>query len=174
MVIDGKASLSIKSLTRRASDVTAVLGLTPTAIAERGDPVGKLRTGADGKPSMRERSSSIWVLDAADSQTDDGTGLSSVHYLADALEAKREALATLRGDYFIEIRWSGFSDSQQGGFLIPAELMATLGSLGCDFHGTVYLTAEAANSAASAEIDEEDAAAEGDAESPETEPETTD
>lgn len=141
MVIDGKASLSIKSLTHRAAEVTGVLGIEPTAIAERGDPVGRLRTGADGKPSMRERTHSIWALDAPDADPDDGTGLSGVYSLVSTLEERRDALASLREDYFIEIRWSGFSDRPQGGFLIPSELLAALGALGCDFHGTVYLQA---------------------------------
>lgn len=139
MVIDGIASLSIKSLTHPASAVTTVLGLQPTSSAERGDPVGRLRTGADGKPSMRERASSIWVLDSTEADPDDTSGFSSVRSLVAALESKREALASLQENYFIEVNWNGFSDRPQAGFLIPADLLAALGSLGCDFHGTVYL-----------------------------------
>jgi hypothetical protein len=142
MVIDGIASLSVKSLTHPASAVTTILGIQPTSSAERGDPVGRLRTGADGKPSMRERTNSIWVLDSIEADPNDTSGFSSVRALVETLESKREALEGLRENYFIEVRWNGFSDRPQAGFLIPSELLAALGSLGCDFHGTVYLHAD--------------------------------
>lgn len=138
MLVDGKASLSIKSVTHPAAEVTAILGLTPTIIAERGDPVGKLRTGADGKPSMRERTSSIWVLDGQASDPDDRSGFSSVQALVDLLAPKAAQLELLRTNYFVEIAWSGYSDRPQAAFLLPAELLAALGALGCDFHGTVF------------------------------------
>jgi len=144
VVIDGKASLSIKSLTNSASDVTAVLGLEPTASAEIGDPVGRVRTGADGKPSMRERTHSIWALDAEHIDSDDRSGFAGVRSLVALLESRKSALKKLHDRYFMEIRWSGFSDSPQGGFLLPSDLLVALGSLGLDFHGTVYLTEDRA------------------------------
>lgn len=144
MLIDGIASLSIKSLTRPAADVTGIIGLEPTSLAERGDPVGRIRTGADGKPSMRERTHSIWALDVFGDDPDDKTGLSSVRAIVALLEPRREALAKLAKHYFVEIRWSGYSDRPQAGFLIPSDLLGPLGSLGIDFHGTVYLHDEPA------------------------------
>ena len=138
MVIDGKASLSIKSLTHTAAAVTAVLGLEPTATAELGDPVGRVRTGWDGKPSMRERTHSIWVLDSPEMLSAEESDFSSVHGLIEALQAKRTALDKLREHYFIEIAWNGYSDRMQAGFLIPADLLAAMGALGIDFHGQVF------------------------------------
>jgi hypothetical protein len=151
VLIDGRASLSIKSVTHPAAEVTAILGLTPTIIAERGDPVGKLRTGADGKPSMRERTSSIWVLDGPASDPDDGSGFSSVQALVEVLTGKEAQLERLRAHYFVEIAWSGFSDRPQAGFLLPAELLAALGALGCDFHGTLFLHGDTGSASESAE-----------------------
>lgn len=139
MLIDGIASLSIKSLTHPAADVTAIIKLEPTSLAERGDPVGRIRPGADGKPSMRERTHSIWALDVIPDDPDDTTGLSSVRAIVGLLESRREALGALAEHYFVEIRWSGYSDRPQAGFLIPSDLLGPLGSLGIDFHGTVYL-----------------------------------
>lgn len=139
MVIVGKASLSIKSLTHSAAAVTQILGIEPTGIGELGEPFGRERTGADGAPRRRERTHSTWVLEAPDPDPDDSTGFASVESLVSILQARTEALARLRANYYIEIWWNGYSDSTQAGFLLPAELLMALGTLGCDFHGTVYL-----------------------------------
>lgn len=138
MVIDGKASLSIKSLTHTAAAVTKILGLEPTATAERGDPVGRVRPGSDGKPSMRERTHAIWVLDSPETLSSEESDFSSVHGLIETLQPKRKALDKLREHYFIEIAWNGYSDRMQAGFLIPADLLAAMGALGIDFHGQVF------------------------------------
>ncbi|MGV8895835.1 MAG: DUF4279 domain-containing protein [Rhodoglobus sp.] len=138
MVIDGKASLSIKSLTHTAAAVTKILGLEPTATAELGDPVGRVRPGSDGKPSMRERTHSIWVLDSPETLSSEESDFSSVHGLIDTLQTKRKALDKLREHYFVEIAWNGYSDRMQAGFLIPSDLLAAMGALGIDFHGQVF------------------------------------
>ena len=138
MVIDGKASLSIKSLTHTAAAVTRILGLEPTATAELGDPVGRVRPGSDGKPSMRERTHSIWVLHSPEPLSSEKSDFSSVHGLIEILQPKHEALDTLHEHYFIEIAWNGYSDRLQAGFLIPADLLAAMGALGIDFHGQVF------------------------------------
>ena len=138
MVIDGKASLSIKSLTHTAAAVTKILGLQPTATAELGDPVGRVRPGSDGKPSMRERTHSIWVLDSPEPLSSDESDFSSVQVLIDSLQPKRKALDKLREHYFVEIAWNGYSDRMQAGFLVPAELLAAMGALDIDFHGQVF------------------------------------
>ena len=138
MVIDGKASLSIKSLTHKAAAVTKILDLVPTATAELGDPVGRVRTGSDGKPSMRERTHSIWVLDSPEMLSAEESDFSSVQGLIDTLQSKRKALDKLREHYFIEIAWNGYSDRMQAGFLIPSDLLAAMGALGIDFHGQVF------------------------------------
>ena len=138
MVIDGQASLSIKSLTHTAAAVTKVLGLEPTATAELGDPVGRVRPGSDGKPSMRERTHSIWVLDSPETLSAEESDFSSVHGLIETLQPKRKALDKLREHYFIEIAWNGYSDRMQAGFLIPSDLLSAMGALGIDFHGQVF------------------------------------
>ncbi len=138
MVIDGKASLSIKSLTHSAAAVTKILGLEPTVTAELGDPVGRVRPGSDGKPSMRERTHSIWVLDSPETLSTEESDFSSVHGLIDTLQPKRKALEKLRDHYFVEIAWNGYSDRMQAGFLIPSDLLAAMGALGIDFHGQVF------------------------------------
>lgn len=139
MVIDGKASLSIKSLTHTAAAVTEILGIEPTGSGELGEPFGRERTDRDGGIRRRERTHSSWVLDAPDPDPDDNSGFSSVENLVAILQDKTDAVRRLRENYFIEIWWNGFSDSTQAGFLLPAELLMALGTLGCDFHGTVYL-----------------------------------
>lgn len=41
------------------------------------------------------------------------------------------------------IWWAGDSDSVQRGFVIPADLLKDLASLGCDFYGTAHLEDDA-------------------------------
>ncbi len=139
MVIDGKASLSIKSLDAPAARVTEILGIEPTNCGEKGELFGRARANAAGKMVRRKRSYSSWVLDAPAPDPDDVTGFSSVENLVAILQEKAHLLEQLKDNYYIEIWWSGFSDSMQAGFLLPSEMLTALGALGCDFHGTVYL-----------------------------------
>ncbi|MGL4340419.1 MAG: DUF4279 domain-containing protein [Rhodoglobus sp.] len=166
MVIDGKASLSIKSVTRTAAAVTTILGIEPTATAELGDPVGRIRTGADGKPSMRERTHSIWVLDSPETLSTEESDFSSVHSLIEILQPKKKQLEQLHEHYFIEIAWNGYSDRMQAGFLIPADLLAAMGALGVDFHGQVYFR-QTGGSAADAATAVDDGSGETEPSSPE-------
>lgn len=50
--------------------------------------------------------------------------------------------------------WSGDSDSTQGGFVLEADLIGHLATLGCDVFGTAYL--------AEGEDEDEDAMSDGD------------
>ena len=110
----------IHSDTLSHSDITAALGLEPTWTAD-GEHV-------------------TWVLDqpGEDEQYDDATGSLCLEKLVARLEGLAQNLAQLREACDTTIRWFGTSNSEQGGFELPAQLVAGLGVLGCDLVGTVY------------------------------------
>ena len=138
MVIDGYASLVISSKTRRLEDITALLGIEPTSYWELGDPhTWQMR---DKPPESHPRRSSIWALHIHDVEFDhpeDETGLASLRRLADLLKGKGPILESLRPELDPTILWTGDSDSTQGGFYVPIDLVRDLSDLGCDIMMTV-------------------------------------
>jgi heme-degrading monooxygenase HmoA len=145
-----KASLRLFSETHRAADVTAVLGLEPTRSAERGDPKGRARRDASGAlvPHLVHRTS-LWQLDAPEmpemlqkvegAEEPGGHAFEAVERLVELLRGRATQLAQLRENYEMDIVYGGFSDSWQGGFVVPAPLLVELGELGCDLLGSVSL-----------------------------------
>lgn len=69
----------------------------------------------------------------------DQTGFGSVRALVSVFRGKAATLARLRPDCETIIWWSGDSDSTQGGFVLPADLIADLAAFGCDLYGTAFL-----------------------------------
>ena len=141
-----RATLSIYSDTHPASEVTAILGLTPTKTWEKDDR----RFGLSGR-EYPAHTQSGWSYDPDDSQQDpaDDSGFASLRLLVADLRDKRDAIASLRPRYQTVIRWSGDSGSTQGNFVVTADLIVDLGLLGCEFWGTLYgdMEAEAGDSA---------------------------
>lgn len=123
MITSSKASLSIFSETHRAADVSAVLGLEPTSLAEKGAP--KRRGNFVHKQS-------VWTLDSPRDPD-------SLELLVQMLRGKGPGLAALRENYEAQITFSAFSDSEQGGLVLSAPLLAGLAELGCDILATTYL-----------------------------------
>jgi heme-degrading monooxygenase HmoA len=139
-----KASLRLFSETHRAEDVTAVLGPEPTKTAERGDRKASARRDASGAlitPLLHR--TSLWQLDAPDVpegvEEASGHAFESVERLVELVRDRAGQLAKLREHYDIDIVYGAFSDSWQGGFVIPAPLLVDLGALGADLLGSVYL-----------------------------------
>lgn len=131
MILSSRASLSISSETVTAAEVTAALGVSPTRVSER---AGATRTRSHWTLEVTVDSS---VPGRAD--PDDDGGFEAVARLVGLLRGRADALAALRPACATVIRWSGDSDSTQGGFVIPAALIADLAALGCDLSGTAYL-----------------------------------
>jgi hypothetical protein len=140
MVVDSSASLAIYSDTHTAAEVTSTLGIEPTTGGEIGDAKHPPRIGGDGTPARQFfYNQATWIFDIPEGQdSDDESGFASVRQLVDAFRDKSQELAQLRINYRTVIWWSGQSDSFQGGFVIPADLLSDLGALGCDLFGTVY------------------------------------
>lgn len=83
---------------------------------------------------------SVWTFDApAADDPREGSAHDSLERLAGLLRGKGAALAGLRDEYETQITYSGFSDSEQAGFVFSAGLLAQLAELGCDLLGTAYL-----------------------------------
>jgi len=139
MVIDGHASLVISTRTRRLEELTRLLLIEPTVYWELGDPytltIGRLAGRSGVRPV------SMWALHISDEDfehPDDQTGLASLRRLANLLSGKGAILSSLRPELEPTILWSGDSDSSQGGFYLPLDLIRDLGELGCDVMMTVY------------------------------------
>lgn len=136
MIIDNTAALIVQSEEHPVDRVTAVLGLEPTRTRARGEVVSARR-------SVILAQHHVWVhrVERAEVPDDDRTGMGALTLLVQRLAPAAERLASLRPDYRTIIDWGGFSDSSEGGFVMPADLAAALGSLGCDLYGTAYLDA---------------------------------
>jgi hypothetical protein len=141
MIVSSLCSLSVYSDTRTASEITEVLGVEPTRANEKGDPTPAGLTGRDLEERYLVHQRSQWTYDADQSMIDprDRTGFGSLRVLVDIFKDRAAALASLRPDCETIIRWSDDSDSSQGGFVLPADLIADLAILGCDLFGTAYL-----------------------------------
>ena len=136
MVVDGEAAFIIQSETHSSADITAVLGIEPSDSAERGDLVSSRTT--------KVRDFSVWILrESPKNDPDDRTGFGTMAVLLERLAGIGPKLDVLRTDCRIFFDWFGHSDSTQGGFVLPSELLAQIAELRCDLYGEVYLDSEA-------------------------------
>ena len=142
MIVWNCATLAIYSDTRTAAEVTEILGVEPHESAEKGDPTRAALAGRQVKPEYLTHRRSHWSFEADEALVDpaDATGFGSVRVLVERFRDKSDLLAELRSDCETIIWWSGDSDSSQGGFVIPADLLRGLAELGCEFRGTAYVT----------------------------------
>ncbi|UTT61841.1 DUF4279 domain-containing protein [Microcella humidisoli] len=138
MIVESSASLVITSSTMTVEQITEKLGIEPAASRNTGDPHGARRPEASGVVVQRTARETFWRLDSGEGRDTDSS--SSLVALVDLLRDKRDNLASLRPMCTTTIIWGGFSDSDQGGFVFPAALLDELGALGCDLHGTAYLS----------------------------------
>lgn len=133
MIINDRAGLSIYSEELTAAEITSILGMEPTKSSNRGDP------DPYSHPAIQPRSHWSFPADASSADESDETGFRTLRVLIDAFRERAAELALLREDCETIIWWSGDSDSTQGGFVIPADLLADLAALECDLYGTTFL-----------------------------------
>ncbi len=141
MIVRSRSSISIYSDSRSAVEMTKALEIQPHHSNELGDPTRSALAGRVLKPEYMTYQRARWSFDADQSLIDpeDETGFGSLRVLVNVFRPRAAALASLRADCETIIWWSGDSDSSQGGFVIPADLLADLAILGCDLYGTAYL-----------------------------------
>lgn len=137
MVIDSRASLDILSDSLTCEEITKALGVEPSLYHDKGDPKGKPRPDANGDLIQRRYERAVWSWESA--TPDDSTVVqSSLEQVVAKFESRADALTALRDSCTITVHYWGHSDSTQGGFVIPAEVIAGLSVLGCDVFGSVY------------------------------------
>ncbi|HEY4153164.1 MAG TPA: hypothetical protein VGM38_07555 [Pseudolysinimonas sp.] len=144
MIRGNRSTLAVYSQLRTAAEMTAVLDLEPHESNEVGEPTRAALAGRDLKPEAMAYQRAHWSFTADESLVDpeDETGFSSLRVLLDVFRDRANAISSLRPDCETVIWWSGDSDSSQGGFVIPADLLADIALLGCDLYGTAYLIDE--------------------------------
>lgn len=138
------ASFSVYGGHRTVAEITALIGLSPTRWGDAGELTPAGRAGRMYKPQYLTYPSTYWSLWAkADDNGSDGySGFDAVEALVERLLPRADAIAELRRDAQLVMRWSGASDSTQGGFVMTAELLAGLATLGCELRGTAYIDEE--------------------------------
>jgi hypothetical protein len=141
VIVGNRSTLSIYSEVRTSAEITSMLGLEPTTSADLGEPTRAALAGRRLKPQYMTHQRAHWSFESDDSlmESDDGTGFGSLRVLVGHFRERSDALMSLRSDCETIIWWAGDSDSAQGGFVIPADLLADLALLGCDLYGTAYL-----------------------------------
>jgi hypothetical protein len=136
-----RSTLSVYSDVRSTAEITAVLGLQPHRNAEKGDLKAAARAGRPLGSPHRAYERSHWSFQAEEDRIDpnDQTGFASLRVPVDVFREKADVLEALRSDCETIIWWSGDSDSGQGGFVMPADLLVDLARIGCDLYGTAFL-----------------------------------
>ena len=121
-----------------------MLELEPSTWGEKGDLTRAGRAGRNLAPERLRYERTFWSLTETDDDTtvDDQTGASALRTLVARLVPRAHALEELRRGGETVLRWSGDSDSTQGGFVLEADLVGQLAELGCDVLGTAYLDEE--------------------------------
>lgn len=140
VIVDSSTSLVITSSTMTVEQITQRLGIDPSVSRDIGDLYGAPRPDAGGEVVQRTASETFWRLDSVAGHAADS--FSSLVVLVELLRDKRDNLSSLRPLCTTVIVWGGLSDSEQGGFVFPAQLLADLGEIGWDLYGTTYLHGE--------------------------------
>lgn len=92
----------------------------------------------------RVRECHVWSLDVEelDNTETDRTGTRALRELLDQCQVAAGRVASLPPDCEARVWWSAYSDSHQGGFVIPADVTQKLASLGVDLFGTTWCADE--------------------------------
>ncbi|HTL42021.1 MAG TPA: DUF4279 domain-containing protein [Pseudolysinimonas sp.] len=130
MIRDNSAALIVSSKERSVAGVSSRLGLEPTSSHEMGEETRNSRRIPPGS-APRFENESRWVFAVDDVDPDDETGFGSVRKLLAALSGKEGAVRELQAEFDVWIQWTGFSDSDSGGFVIPRDVLPGLAALNC-------------------------------------------
>ena len=140
MICANRASLVVQSDALTVAEITAMLGVEPTASGDVGSPTPAGRSGRDLRPAHLRYQRTYWSpTDYDEGSGSDQTGFAALRRLIATLESRRHALELLREQDETVLFWSGDSDSTQGGFVIESDLLHDLAASGCDLYGTAFL-----------------------------------
>ncbi|MFF2271599.1 DUF4279 domain-containing protein [Agromyces sp. NPDC058136] len=131
MIQSSRASFIVSSSETDPEAISNLLGLEPTRVMNAGTP----------RESGRVSDHHTWSIDTGevDNTSDDQTGTGAVRTLLELIQPALGRVSHLSPDCEPRIQWSAYSDSVQGGFVMPADLAAAIGEFGVDVYGTVYL-----------------------------------
>lgn len=134
MIQSGIASFVVHSTATVPEDISEALGLDPTSVRRSGDVL------RSGRPVEHH----TWSLDVHchDNDEDDRTGTRPLRELLDLCGPAEGKIEILPDDCEARIWWSAYSDSVQGGFVLPIEISRRIVALGVDVYATVYLSGE--------------------------------
>ncbi|MEJ3403934.1 DUF4279 domain-containing protein [Rathayibacter sp. YIM 133350] len=125
MIQSGRASFIVSSSETDPAAISNLLGLSPTSVTN----------------ARRVTRHHIWSIDTGEivNTSEDQTGTHAVRTLLKLIQPALSKASNLPPDCEARIQWSAYSDSVQGGFVMPADLAAAIGELGVDVYSTVYL-----------------------------------
>ena len=131
MIRSGRASLVVTSTETEPEAVSQLLAMEPSEVRRKGTA---LRSG-------RIHDHHVWSIDVGTlaNTDDDQTGTRVLRELLDRSRPATRRIQILPADCEVRIWWSADSDSGQGGFVLPADLVGQIAELGVDLYGTVYL-----------------------------------
>lgn len=135
MIRSGRASLVVLSTDTEPATISEILALTPSEVGQKGTI---LRSG-------RVREHHVWSLnvESLDNTDDDQTGTLPLRELLLRASGAFGKVGNLPSDCDTRVWWSADSDSSQGGFVLPIDLVNQISALGVDVYATVYLDEEA-------------------------------
>lgn len=135
MIRSGRASLVVLSTDTEPATISEILALVPSEVVQRG---AILRSG-------RAREHHVWSLEveSLDNTEKDQTGTRALRELLLRATGAFGRVGNLPNDCEIRVWWSASSDSSQGGFVLPLDLVDQISALGVDVYATVYLDDQA-------------------------------
>lgn len=134
MIQSGLASFTVLSRETPPDAITRILGIEPTEIKHKGTV---LRSG-------RVQECNVWSIhsERVENTPEDRTGTLALRWLLERTRAAAGRVADLPDDCEPRIWWSAYSDSPQGGFVLPVELSHEISALGTDMYVSVYVEEE--------------------------------
>jgi hypothetical protein len=142
MIRDNGAALIVSSTSRLVAEVSERLDLEPSWSHELGAETLNSQKGIPAGSGPRYEHDSRWVLEVEDDDPEDQTGFGSVRKLLGQLAGREDQVRDLRADFDVWIQWTGFSDSESGGFVIPADVLPGLTRLECPVMANAELRAK--------------------------------
>jgi hypothetical protein len=114
--------------------ISEILGLSPTRSERRG---AERRSG-------EVRTHNLWTIEVellsnTEEEEEDQTGTGALAELGMRTQPAQGRISQLPADCEAKVWWAADSDSSQGGFVLPSDVVADIAALGVDLLGTVYL-----------------------------------
>lgn len=124
MITFSRAQFSAFSSTRKADDLTALLGVAPSEQYERGEPKHP------DNPNSSRFDVSIWTLIPPTGLNGDETGTGALRWVLAKLGGLGPVLSGLARDYDFDLSWWGTTASWNTAVSLPSDLLEQVAELG--------------------------------------------